>query len=498
MSADCKESLNYWACRQIPSPGNPDAIRNLFAHLANVAMLESVVAARHSGRWSYYAFEPSVTHAADLDTRGPEWLTALRRPIRSNLRMPVDDALPPFRGGWIGHISYEAGRRIEPMAGHRHNLTPFGLSEWRYYDTILAHDGLGDQWFVAGVTAHPDSENRDPLDKRMSRLEHLLRNVVRPPNAPQALTSIPAIGNWNLADDEYLQRVTRILDYIHAGDVYQVNMTRRYRARLSTDPVQLYDALCRSNPAAYAALIRFDGAGPLRTIQSSSPELFLTLENDIVTTRPIKGTRPRTGLDQHDAAAMAELEASEKERAELNMIIDLERNDLGRVCDYGSVHVVHPGEIEAHPTVFHRTATIRGRLRTDCDAIDLIGATFPGGSITGAPKIRAMQIIDELETEARGPYCGAVGYIGIDGHMQLNLPIRTLTTIGDGVELAVGSGIVADSDPQAELDELTAKAAGMMRAIATCQQPSMTVGPSPDMEKASIQGSRCGPIPCRN
>ncbi|MCB9852984.1 MAG: aminodeoxychorismate synthase component I [Phycisphaerales bacterium] len=467
MTADCRKSPNYWASRQIPSPGNADAIRRAFAKLPNAAMLESVAADSPSSCWSYYVSAPSVTISADPDTDGPDWLNALRVPGFPNVATAC--AEPPFRGGWIGYLSYEAGRWIEPKAGGRHDLSAFKLSQWRFYDTLLAHDVVTDRWFVAGVSAHPNSASRGTLDERLSHLAAFVRSIPLLRRSPDPAFSIPSSGEWNLTDDEYLQRVSRILDYIHAGDVYQVNMTRRFRAALNADPVDLYELLCGSNPASYAAFIRFDGDVPLRTIQSSSPELFLALEDSIVTTRPIKGTRPRSGGAQRDAEAIAELENSEKERAELNMIIDLERNDLGRVCEYGSIRVEHPGEIESHPTVFHRTATIRGRLRKECDAIDLIRATFPGGSITGAPKVRAMQIIDELETESRGPYCGAIGYIGVNGDMQLNLPIRTLTTIGERVELAVGSGVVADSNPREELEELNAKAAGMMRAIASCR-----------------------------
>ncbi len=193
--------------------------------------------------------------------------------------------------------------------------------------------------------------------------------------------------------------------------------------------------------------------------------MFLRLEDGIVTSQPIKGTRPRGATPDEDALEAAALANSEKDQAELNMIVDLVRNDLGRVCTYGTVQVANEGAIERHPTVFHRAATVRGRLRSDCDAFDLLRAAFPGGSITGAPKVRAMQLIHEFETEARGPYCGAIGYIGLDGNMALNLPIRTLTMADGWLDLKVGSGIVADSVPVEEYEELGAKAAGMLAAI---------------------------------
>ncbi len=471
MTVHRRQSPNYGASRPIDSPGNPAAVRSLFGRQRNSAILESVASNDESGRWSYYCLSSIETVRIDESRNsGPyELENALRRRIHARGRQDVSDTAPPFLGGWIGYLSYEAGKWIEPSAGWRHPSTPFGLAEWRFYDTILAYDSVLDAWHVAGIENDAPSTNAG-LSDRLSQLEAFVLENVTPAEASVPASESRAVGRWNMTDDEYLQHVERILDYIRAGDVYQVNMTRRFSAELQDAPPRLYESLCRCNPAAFAALLRFDDAGPLRTIQSSSPELFLTLENGVVTTRPIKGTRPRTGIAEHDITAVAELEASDKERAELNMIIDLERNDLGRVCEYGSINVESAGEIEAHPTVFHRTATIRGQLREGCDALDLIRATFPGGSITGAPKVRAMQIIDELESEARGPYCGAIGYIGADGNMVLNLPIRTLTTVGNRVTLAVGSGIVADSDPNAELEELNAKAAGMMRAIAQCQQ----------------------------
>lgn len=475
MSVHRRQSPNYGASRPIDAPGNPADVRRLFGRQRNSAILESVANSDVCGRWSYYGFSAIETIRIDESRNSglDELAQAVRRRIQARGRQEVSNAAPPFLGGWIGYLSYEAGKWIEPSAGWRHPATPFGLAEWRFYDTILAHDSVLDAWHVAGIE-NDVSSPQGCLADRLSQLESFVRENVTSAEASESPSESRAIGRWNMTDDEYLQHVGRILDYIRAGDVYQANMTRRFSAELHDTPLRLYESLCRFNPAAFAGLLRFDDAGPVRTIQSSSPELFLTLENGVVTTRPIKGTRPRSGIAEHDRTAVAELEASDKERAELNMIIDLERNDLGRVCEYGSICVESAGEIEAHPTVFHRTATIRGRLREGCDAMDLIRATFPGGSITGAPKVRAMQIIDELESEARGPYCGAIGYIGADGNMVLNLPIRTLTTVGDRVTLAVGSGIVADSNPQAELEELNAKAAGMMRAIAQCQQAAST------------------------
>ena len=253
----------------------------------------------------------------------------------------------------------------------------------------------------------------------------------------------------------------KAIDYISAGDVFQVNLSQRFTAALTEHPSRIYDRLRRDAPAVYGAYLdHLDYA-----LLCNSPELFLRIERDPesglrrVITRPIKGTRARgAGLDY-------QLRDSEKDQAELNMIIDLERNDLGRVCEIGTVKVTQPRIIESHPTVFHGVATIEGLLRPDVTFVDLLRATFPGGSVTGAPKVRAMQIIEELEPTRRGPYCGAVGYIAADGSMEFNIAIRTMVVADGLVHMSVGGGIVADSDPIAEYEETLVKARAMFAAV---------------------------------
>ncbi|HTL29784.1 MAG TPA: aminodeoxychorismate synthase component I, partial [Tepidisphaeraceae bacterium] len=256
--------------------------------------------------------------------------------------------------------------------------------------------------------------------------------------------------------DEYELAVARVIEYIRAGDVFQVNLSQRFTAPLTCSPHELYQRLQSTAPAKYAAFLDF---GEFSLI-SNSPELFLHVDRDRgVVTRPIKGTRPRLpGMDH-------QLRESIKDTAELNMIIDMERNDLGRVCEIGSVRVSEPRVIETHPTVFHGVATIEGELRDDVTFVDLLRATFPGGSITGAPKIRAMEIIDELEPVRRGPYCGAIGYLDSNGTMQFNIAIRTMIAKGGKVHIPVGGGIVADSSPASEYEETIVKAKAMFDAL---------------------------------
>jgi anthranilate/para-aminobenzoate synthase component I len=318
---------------------------------------------------------------------------------------------------WVGYLSYGLGRLIEPHITH-------------------AVDDLRLPLFC--FTLHAPDETRLPVPA---------------PIEPRR-SDVPLHSNFTRR--AYEAAVARAIEYIRAGDIFQVNLSQRFTAGLNVSPQFVYDRLRDAAPAQYGACLNYGDFA----LVSNSPELFLHVTSDgRVTTRPIKGTRPRApGME-------AELRDSLKDQAELNMIVDLERNDLGRVCEIGSVRVTEPRAIEAHPTVYHGVATIEGHLRDDVTFADLLRATFPGGSVTGAPKIRAMQIIDELETCARGPYCGAIGYLAADGSMKFNVAIRTMIAKDGLVHIPVGGGIVADSDPRAEYEETLVKAKAMFDAL---------------------------------
>lgn len=273
---------------------------------------------------------------------------------------------------------------------------------------------------------------------------------------PQPPTPTPEFSR-----PDYEQAVRRVLEYIAAGDCYQVNLSQRFRAPLSRSPWELYESLRRISPAPYAAFLDCGD----HQVLSSSPELFLKVEGRDVETRPIKGTRPRGKTPEEDRARAAELVASVKDRAELLMIVDLERNDLGRVCEYGSVRVPELYRLESYANVHHLVATVRGRLRPEVGPLECLRAAFPGGSITGAPKIRAMEIIEDLEPVRRGVYTGAVGWVDGRGRAEWNIAIRTMVVRSDQVYFHAGGGIVADSEPTAEYEETLAKAAGMVRAL---------------------------------
>ena len=426
-------------------------------------MLESVPGT--AGRYSVYGW--SAADVLTIDRHDP--FPTMARAFRP-WRIVNTDRPSPFSIGWIGYLAYEAGTFVEPSAGRPIDGRSQPIARWSLYDTLLVHDAARDEWRVIAADLPDDltSCRRASAARRLDAVERFLETLETLEAERTPVETGAGHARWNMTRRSYESRVARALEYIRAGDVYQVNLAHQCRVAEAGDSFELYDRLCRSNPAAYAAYLsrpRCPGDPGPDCIMSSSPELFIRLRGADVTTRPIKGTRPRGGDASADDRAIRELQQADKDRAELDMIIDLERNDLGRVCQYGSVDVSCAGEIETHPTVFHRTATVSGRLRTDAGGIDLLRAMFPGGSITGAPKVRAMQIIRELESDPRGPYCGAIGYIGLDGDMELNLAIRTMWRRDGVVHLAVGSGIVADSRPDEEYDETLAKARGMFAAL---------------------------------
>ena len=345
---------------------------------------------------------------------------------------------------------------------------------WAFYDSLMLIDTRTGRAAVHAT----DVGGRDPA-MLIDRWVRLVDDAVgEPRDAPVRLSPSPvALGpafdrlGRNFTRDAYCRAVARTIAYVAAGDIFQANLSQRFTAPLDVAPAELYLRLRRANPAPFAAYLASAPAGATHgpddwAVLSSSPERFLRVVDRRVATRPIKGTRPLRGGDEaFNARSRAELVASAKDAAELAMIIDLERNDLGRVCSFGSVRVTEPRTVEAYASVFHTVAQVEGRLHDGCDLVDLLKATFPGGSITGAPKVRAMEIIDDLEPTCRSVYTGAVGAIGFDASMDLNIAIRTLLVDGPRVHLQVGGGIVADSTPEAEYDETLAKARSMLEAL---------------------------------
>jgi para-aminobenzoate synthetase component 1 len=432
-----------------------------FAGATGAAILESSLQDEAYARFSIFACEPVDVLTIDDDaSRCP--FRAFAEHVATYPGVRQTGTHLPFVGGWIGYITYEAGLTIEGVNSTTRRDLRLPAVRFNLYDAAAVYDHLERQWYLAAVDwPRPLAGRRPPVETRLARLRERLELAT----APDAIGS-PAISETrppvpNMSYTTYLAKVARAKRYIEAGDIYQVNLTQRFTTQADVSAPALYRRLRRVNPSSHAALLPWGEAAVI----SSSPELFLQLRDGHVVTRPIKGTRPRGADPQSDAANRQALIESDKDRAELNMIIDLLRNDLGRVCSFGTVHVTSAGDIEEHPTVFHRVATIEGDLEPQYGWLDLLRATFPGGSVTGAPKIRAMQIIDELEPTARGVYCGSIGMIGLDGSMSLNIAIRTMVQVGDVVHLYAGGAIVADSVPEEEYNEILAKASGMLRAL---------------------------------
>jgi len=372
--------------------------------------------------------------------------------VREALGEPAGDFTPlAFEGGAIGYFGYDLGRRIERLPELAKDID--GLPEMMVgiYDWVVVVDHENRQaWLVAqGRSAQTGAIWDELLERLGSPPAGSFRQPLHAPHGFEA----------GIDRDEYRRQFARIQAWIRDGDCYQVNYTQRFDAQVAGDGWQAYREMRALNPVPFGAFLQFDDL----EILSFSPERFLKLEGRRVTTQPIKGTRPRSENPDEDLRHKRELMQSLKDRAENLMIVDLLRNDLGRVCEPGSIGVRDLFTVESFPTVHHMISTVSGRLRDGEDAMSLLRACFPGGSITGAPKIRAMEIIEELEPARRGIYCGSIGYVGFNGDMDTSIVIRTLVRRGDRAHYWVGGGIVADSDPDEEYQECLDKAQAFRR-----------------------------------
>jgi para-aminobenzoate synthetase component 1 len=470
------------ASRQAAGPEDVGALAPLLAERPAPVLLESSAFDPRWGRYSIAACRPVRTltlrddrliDSQGRDITGGNLLASLRQALgiagsggRISGHTGIEDGTP-YGPGWIGFVGYEFGRQLERLPGQAVRDTGLPDLHLALYSAVAVFDHLLRQWSILWLT-DDDLPSGAQAAEELERMLYDAAAKGRPQPEPanpsttaQPMTSFIS----NFRPDQYRQAVQRCIDYIAAGDIFQVNLSQRLKVPDAPPPLAIYQALRRRNPAWHAAMLLLEDWA----ILSSSPELFLRLRGGHVLTRPIKGTRPRLGQAVADLAAKAELLKSPKDNAELAMIIDLLRNDLGRVCRFGTVRVSHSRTLEEHPTVYHLVGTVQGQLRPECDAVDLLAATFPGGSITGAPKIRAMQIIDELEPVARGPYTGCIGWIGFNGDMELNIAIRGVVWQAGAAYVQVGGGIVADSTPEGEYAETLDKARAVLEAIWAAQ-----------------------------
>lgn len=475
----------------LPAPQAEDAFLRM-AGLPHCLFLDSAMPHQTLGRYSFVAVDPFdfVRFSGD----GSDALGAIEERLRRFIAESLP-GLPPFQGGAAGLFSYDLGHSLErvPMP----QADEFGVPALAVglYDVVVAFDHVtGRAWIISQGFPEIELARREQRAKqRLAQCREWIAGGSHPANgvvgrsdwtrrcgsncsvavgqteqllprhslSPQyAIKSVSGVTS-NFSKKGYLEAVRRVIGYIYAGDVFQVNLSQRLLCPADDSSVALYCRLRRCNPAPFAG---FFDCGDFQIV-SASPERFLRVSGREVETRPIKGTRPRTGDAMVDRSAEAELLGSEKDRAENVMIVDLMRNDLARVCEARSVRVGQLCGVEAYEHVLHLVSSVHGRLRDGRSPIDLLRAAFPGGSITGAPKIRAMEIIAELEPTARGAYCGSLGYVGFDGSLDLSILIRTITAGRGWWQFPVGGGIVADSIPEREYEETWHKAEGLLRAL---------------------------------
>jgi para-aminobenzoate synthetase component 1 len=441
--------------------------------LPGTALLESARPGRRS-RWTYLAADPVAL--VDSPSPGRDPFGSARRLLAGLRREPFGPgvAAPPFTGGLVGYLGYDLGRELERLPAIALDDQSLPRLRLALHDWVIAWDRSEGMAWIAGRALDGDV---DGLRRRLADVRARMTSTTfggRPggmgPEPPREFTS-------GLSRIRYGSAVEAVRAAIERGDIYQANLTRRLEAPFAGDPWPLYRLLRTGDPALYAAYLDLgaadapvpaddaSAAGP-RAILSASPESFLAVRpGGTVLADPIKGTRPRGRDRAEDRALAAELLASPKDRAENVMIVDVLRNDLGRVCRPGSVRVPRLCRLERTAAVQHLVSTVTGVLREDCDPFDLLAAAFPGGSITGAPKIRAMEIVESLEPVRRGPYTGALGWVGPDGTMATSIVIRTFVADGRRLTLHVGGGITHRSDPAAEWEETVAKASGPLRAL---------------------------------
>lgn len=438
---------------------------------AHVVLTENSGPPRGADRWAVLAVDPAYVfrsvrescfggppgrerriHDAPLDT-----LASLLR----SRRVGRGTGEPPFCSGAAGYFGYGLLHEIEDVPDRHRDEAGASDCHVAFFDAVVSTDLVAGRSWVAGHDA--ESCERAVSDLAGARPLGEARFEPPPPYRRAAASDLSDAGVEPVVSREaYLDAIATVHAHLLAGDCYEVCLTQRFGTRFAGTGVALYEALCRTSPAPHAAFVRAPGI----EVACASPELFLRAGADgVVATRPIKGTRPRGRTPGEDAALAAALAASPKDAAENLMIVDLSRNDLGRVCEYGSVRVPELRVVETHAHTHQLVSTVTGRLRAGVDAVDLLRAAFPGGSMTGAPKVAAMSIIDTLEPVPRGPYAGSIGWIDDSGALDLNIVIRSLVKTGDVVTFHTGGAIVADSDPATEYQETLDKAAGMLAAL---------------------------------
>jgi para-aminobenzoate synthetase component I len=442
----------------LPPHFTPVAVASALRRRDGFAWLDSARTGPY-GRYSFIGCDPFLTFTAkddrltlrgnrNEDMSGDSF--AMLHKLLEECRLPAGPR--PLCGGAMGYLAYDLGRHLEKLPLDTVDDIAAPDLAFGFYDLIYGYDHETGQAWLCSTGQGGDAPER--LAQWLSWAEQ-----ASPPREDGPASD--CFLRRNFTKPEYLAALKAVREYIAAGDIYQANLTQRFDTTLQVSPWELYLRLREINPAPFAAYLDLGGA----QVASSSPERYLKVTDRRVETRPIKGTRPRGKTADEDAALGQELLTSIKDNAELLMIVDLERNDLGRACTIGSVSVPELAVLESYETVHHLVATVLGELDEETSVVDLLRATFPGGSITGAPKIRSMEIIEELEPTQRSVYTGAIGHLGFDGDMDLNIVIRTIICSRGNAYFQVGGGIIADSDPESEYQETLDKGRALARAL---------------------------------
>jgi anthranilate synthase component 1 len=444
-------------------------------------LLESVEGGERVARYSFIGVQPAVQYRlrpGAVERHGPEGITTLPlgpgadalhvlQTELAHYQSAHVEGLPRFIGGLVGYLGYETIRQFEP---HLQALPAAGdLPEGIFLltDTLVAFDHARRSLFLI---AHAFGGDEAAATRRLDELQQRLQAPLPAAELPVANSQSPTTSSMSPAAYEAAVRAAK--EYIAAGDIFQVVISQRLSRQTGAQPFDIYRALRRLNPSPYMFFFDFGEVdGDTFYLVGASPEMFVRLEGRRASLRPIAGTRPRGANAADDAALAAELRADPKECAEHVMLVDLGRNDLGRVCAYGSVHVPEFFSVERYSHVMHLVSHVEGELRPELTAFDLVRAAFPAGTVSGAPKVRAMEIIGQMEGQARGPYAGAVGYFGFDGAMDTCLAIRTLVGRGHTVRVQAGAGLVADSDPATEYQETLNKAQAVLKAVEMAEKP---------------------------
>jgi anthranilate synthase component 1 len=454
------------------------AFLRIAEHADYAFLLESVEGGEHVGRYSFLGKDPflilrardgrTTVERSGTTTESDRPFIDTLRSLMADFRSPFVPDLPRFTGGAVGYLGYGAAQWFEPVLGDLGTAADGAdAAGFMLFDTVLAFDHVQHRiLIIANARITPDDDLESLYQFACAKIQFLERELERnlshvkhePAGAPQLQS--------NYTRERFEEQVRTAKEHIAAGDIYQVVLSQRFEAEVSADPFTVYRALRHVNPSPYMYFVRMGGV----SIVGSSPEMLVRVEGSRVETHPIAGTRPRGRTDEQDMRLAEELKRNEKERAEHVMLVDLGRNDVGRVCEYGSVRVPQFMGLERFSHVMHLTSIVEGKLADNRDRLDALVSCFPAGTVSGAPKVRAMQIIKELEPSGRGIYAGAVGYLDFAGNLDFCIAIRTIIMANGKAYVQAGAGIVMDSNPTAEFEETGDKARALVRALELAQE----------------------------